>query len=58
MDDAKERSATYCIPANGSAYHVYRIRSDILGTINVTVLAEVDTAYPGECGPEVIINKR
>lgn len=58
LDDARERSVTYCILPNGSASHAYRIRSDILGTINVTVLAEVDTAYPGECGPEVIINKR
>lgn len=56
--DFKENGITYCISASSSVLHTFRIKPVRLGDLNVTVVAEIDTSYPGECGPEFIVNKR
>lgn len=52
------RKVTFCILPNDSSTHTYRVRGTHLGRTNITVLAEIDSSYPGVCGPEVILNKR
>ncbi|XP_025830784.1 alpha-2-macroglobulin-like isoform X2 [Agrilus planipennis] len=53
-----DRAVTHCVHPNDSKVVIFRIKSPYLGQINISILAEVDSSYPGECGPDIIINKR
>lgn len=53
-----ERSEIHCIFAQDSKTVIFRLQGTQLGKLIIRVLAEVESSYPGECGPEVIINKR
>ncbi|XP_017785332.1 PREDICTED: alpha-1-macroglobulin-like isoform X1 [Nicrophorus vespilloides] len=46
-----------CVKSNDIHTHVFIVKGISLGKINVTVLAETDSSYPRECGPETIISK-
>lgn len=58
MGSPDEASTIACIEPNDSIYNVFRITATALEKVNVSVTAEVESSYPGECGPEVIINMR
>lgn len=47
-----------CLQNNSTATHVVQLRATKIGSMTVTVLAEVDNRFPEECGPETIISKR
>lgn len=51
-------NSTKCIEGGENLDYVYRIRSTEVGALNLTVVGEVDSTYPQECGPEFIIHKR
>lgn len=53
-----EKNSTSCIEGSDSLDYIFRIRSTEVGQLNVTVVAEVDSSYPQECGPEFIVYKR
>lgn len=38
--------------------HVFELQGVEIGDANVTVLAELDPSYPGQCGPDIVVNKR
>ncbi|XP_047484789.1 alpha-2-macroglobulin-like isoform X4 [Penaeus chinensis] len=47
-----------CIPPQDKVVHIVKIRSRVLGDVNITVDAFVDELYPEVCGPEYVISKR
>lgn len=50
--------ASYCIQANNTVTHKFKLKAISLGAVNISVLAETDTQYPFYCGPESILFKR
>lgn len=54
--DASHHSS--CIPPQEKAVHTIKIRSLVLGEVNLTVTAFVDELYPEVCGSEYIISQR
>lgn len=52
------KNSTKCIAGGDTLDYIYRIRSTEVGVLNLTVMGEVDSSYPEECGPEFIIHKR
>lgn len=52
------KNSTKCIAGGDALDYIYRIRSTEVGVLNITVMSEVDSSYPQECGPEFIIHKR
>lgn len=57
-DSVEERFATVCIEANDAATKTLRMNPIVLGRHKFSITAEVDSAYPGECGPEILINRK
>lgn len=56
--DPEESSVTACIGPNDSVTNVFRVTALVTGKVNISITAEVDSAYPGECGPEILIHRR
>lgn len=56
--ESDEASLTVCINANETVHNIFRIVATTCPKVNITVTAEVDSAYPGHCGPEVLLNTR
>ncbi|XP_042877999.1 alpha-2-macroglobulin-like isoform X10 [Penaeus japonicus] len=47
-----------CISPQDKVVHVVKIRSRVLGDVNITIDAFVDELYPEVCGPEYVVSKR
>ncbi|XP_070000255.1 alpha-2-macroglobulin [Penaeus vannamei] len=47
-----------CIPPQDKVVHIVKIRSRVLGDVNITIDAFVDELYPEVCGPEYVVSKR
>lgn len=54
----EENFRNVCIGANDSSVNTFRIIGSGLGRHNFSITAEVDSSYPGECGPEVLLNRK
>lgn len=57
-DNLENRNLAFCIKGNDSIIQTYKVRGTQLGRVNITILTEIDPSFPGDCGPEVILNKR
>ncbi|RZC36886.1 pregnancy zone protein-like, partial [Asbolus verrucosus] len=58
VDSLNRRSFSYCVSSNNTVTHIFEIKGVEIGTMNVTAIAELDSAYPGQCGPDVLVHKR
>lgn len=58
LGESLYNNSANCIEGGGSLDYIYRIRSTEVGLLNLTVVGEVDSSYPQECGPEFIVHKR
>ncbi|XP_069700318.1 alpha-1-inhibitor 3-like isoform X2 [Periplaneta americana] len=47
-----------CVNQRSNFVQQFRIRASDLGEVNITVSAEVDSMYPDECGPEMLVHRR
>ncbi|KAJ8978717.1 hypothetical protein NQ317_015965 [Molorchus minor] len=54
----EEPSLSYCLAANNTYTHMFKIKGTKIGSVNATVLAESDNQYPEDCGPETIVFQR
>ncbi|KAK5647506.1 hypothetical protein RI129_002398 [Pyrocoelia pectoralis] len=57
-NNSEEWSQVHCISAQESKTIRFTLQGLTFGKASINVLAEVESSYPGECGPEVIINRR
>lgn len=53
-----QNSASYCILPSDTLTHVFPLSGNEVGEATITVIAEVDALFPGQCGPETIVNTR
>lgn len=58
MDLLNRKSVSYCVYSNDTLTHVFELKGVEIGRVNITILAELDGSFPGQCGPEVVVNKR
>ncbi|KAF5301333.1 hypothetical protein FQA39_LY10731 [Lamprigera yunnana] len=58
IDNPDDRSEVSCMPALDSKTIIYRLEGTKFGKTSVHVLAEIDSSYPEECGPDVILHRR
>ncbi|KAM0729472.1 Alpha-2-macroglobulin-like protein 1 [Formica fusca] len=50
--------ASFCVKPRDSVVHEYILRPRVLGDVNITVSASVDSDYAEPCGPEVLLFTR
>ena len=50
--------ASFCVKPRDSVVHEYILRPRVLGDVNITVSASVDSDYAEPCGPEVLLYTR
>lgn len=50
--------ASFCVKPRDSAVNEYILRPRVLGDINITVSASIDSDYPEPCGPETVLYTR
>ncbi|XP_012231026.1 alpha-2-macroglobulin-like protein 1 isoform X2 [Linepithema humile] len=50
--------ASFCVKPRDSVVHEYILRPRVLGDINITVSASIDSDYAEPCGPEVLLYTR
>jgi len=50
--------ASFCVEPRASVVHEYILRPRILGDVNITVSASIDSDYAEPCGPEVLLYTR
>jgi hypothetical protein len=58
VDILNRKSFSFCVSSNNTVTHVFELQGVEIGDANVTVLAELDPSYPGQCGPDIVVNKR
>ncbi|XP_031329285.1 pregnancy zone protein-like isoform X2 [Photinus pyralis] len=57
-EGTEKRSQVHCISARESKTVLFTLQGLIFGKSSINVMAEIESSYPEECGPEVIINRR
>lgn len=57
-DKYKRKGVSYCLLGNNTITHIFELKAADAGNANVTVRSELDSTYPGQCGPDVVVNKR
>ncbi|KAG5321098.1 A2ML1 protein, partial [Pseudoatta argentina] len=50
--------ASFCVKPRDSVVHEYILRPRVLGDVNITVSASIDSDYAEPCGPEVLVYTR
>lgn len=55
---SKENSASFCVKPGDSVVNEFLLKPKIIGEINITVSAAIDSSYPESCGPSTIIFTR
>ncbi|XP_011171215.1 alpha-2-macroglobulin-like protein 1 isoform X3 [Solenopsis invicta] len=50
--------ASFCVKPRDSVVHEYILRPRVLGEVNITVSASIDSDYAEPCGPEVLLYTR
>ncbi|XP_012532021.1 alpha-2-macroglobulin-like protein 1 [Monomorium pharaonis] len=50
--------ASFCVKPRDSVVHEYILRPRVLGEVNITVSASIDSDYAEPCGPEVLVYTR
>ncbi|XP_011636564.2 murinoglobulin-1-like [Pogonomyrmex barbatus] len=50
--------ASFCVKPRDSVVHEYILRPRVLGDVNITVSASIDSEYAEPCGPEVLLYTR
>ncbi|KAK2588934.1 hypothetical protein KPH14_001789 [Odynerus spinipes] len=51
-------SSSFCVKPRDSIVHEYILRPHVLGDVNITVSATIDTDYTEPCGPETLVFTR
>ncbi|XP_011696887.1 PREDICTED: alpha-2-macroglobulin-like protein 1 isoform X2 [Wasmannia auropunctata] len=51
-------TASFCVKPRDSVVHEYILRPRVLGDVNITVSASIDSDYAEPCGPEVLVYTR
>ncbi|XP_011874735.1 PREDICTED: alpha-2-macroglobulin-like protein 1 isoform X2 [Vollenhovia emeryi] len=50
--------ASFCVKPRDSVVHEYILRPRVLGDVNITVSASIDSDYAEPCGPEMLLYTR
>ncbi|RLU16697.1 hypothetical protein DMN91_010765 [Ooceraea biroi] len=50
--------ASFCVEPRSSVVHEYILRPRVLGDVNITVSASIDSDYAEPCGPEILLYTR
>lgn len=58
LGQSDRQTVAKCVGKNTNFDHEFLIRSHEIIKLNVTVVAELDSSFPEECGPEFLVNKR
>ncbi|KAK4885470.1 hypothetical protein RN001_001741 [Aquatica leii] len=58
VDNPDERSEVHCIAAENSETITFGMEGTKFGKSSIHVLAELESSYPEDCGPEITVNKR
>lgn len=50
--------ASFCVKPRDSIVYQYILKPRVIGEVNVTVAAFIDTDFPEPCGPETVVFTR